>query len=95
MGGNVTIQNRTVTGGMSACSTRRPFTPTLKPRALRKGFAQSNFGNDLQIQDHGLRLMNLTHANAWQLNKSLVMGDSFSMPSLTFATSSTAKLLQR
>ncbi|KAF4944077.1 hypothetical protein FGADI_12959 [Fusarium gaditjirri] len=74
--GYTIIRHRTVTGEVTASITRGPFTPTLVPHPLREGFAQSNFGTDLQILDRDLALMDLTYANAWQLGKSLAMGDA-------------------
>ncbi|KAF5705175.1 Tol [Fusarium mundagurra] len=74
--GYTIIRHRTVTGEVTASITRGPFTPTLVPHPLQEGFAQSNFGTDLQILDRDLALMDLTYANAWQLGKSLAMGDA-------------------
>ena len=74
--GYTIIRHRTVTGEVTASITRGPFTPTLVPHPLREGFTQSNFGTDLQILDRDLALMDLTYANAWQLGKSLAMGDA-------------------
>ncbi|RKK77501.1 hypothetical protein BFJ71_g16734, partial [Fusarium oxysporum] len=76
MDGYTIIRHRTVTGEVTASITREPFTPTLVHHPLRDGFTQSNFSTDLQILDRDLALMDLTYANAWQLGKSLAMGDA-------------------
>ncbi|EGY14480.1 uncharacterized protein VDAG_05644 [Verticillium dahliae VdLs.17] len=74
--GYTIVRHRTVTGEETAAMTRGPLTPTFVPHPLREGFVmQSNFGTDLQILDPDLSLMDLTYASAWQLGKTLAMGD--------------------
>ncbi|KAF3354918.1 hypothetical protein VdG1_07122 [Verticillium dahliae VDG1] len=74
--GYTIVRHRTVTGEETAAMTRGPLTPTFVPHPLREGFVmQSNFGTDLRILDPDLSLMDLTYASAWQLGKTLAMGD--------------------
>ncbi|KAK4466280.1 hypothetical protein QBC42DRAFT_217205 [Cladorrhinum samala] len=75
--GYTIVRHRTVTGEETAALFRGPLTPTTVPRPLRPGFSmQSNFGTDLAIQDPDLFLMDLSYARAWQLGKTLGMGDA-------------------
>ncbi|KAH6950291.1 hypothetical protein BKA56DRAFT_713066, partial [Ilyonectria sp. MPI-CAGE-AT-0026] len=70
------VRHRTVTGESTAAMIRGPLTPTFVVHPLRDDFVtQSNFGTDLQILDAELSLMDITYASAWQLGKTLAMGD--------------------
>jgi len=75
--GYTLVRYRTITGDTTAGIYRGPLTPTFVPRWPRekKVTMQSNFGTDLQILDLALSLMDLTYASAWQLGKTLAMGD--------------------
>ena len=70
------VKYRTVTGEETAAIFRGPLTPTFVAQPLKKDFVmQSNFGTDLQMLDPNLCLMDLTYSAAWQLGKTLAMGD--------------------
>lgn len=74
--GYTLLRYRTITGDTTAAMYRGPLTPTFVPRWDHKKLnMQSNFGTDLQILDPNLSLMDLTYASAWQLGKTLAMGD--------------------
>ncbi|KAH8909411.1 hypothetical protein BR93DRAFT_391795 [Coniochaeta sp. PMI_546] len=74
--GYTVVKYRTVTGETTAAITRGPFVPKLVPQPLPDKFKiQSNFGSDLQILDPDLSLMDITYSAAWQLGKTLAMGD--------------------
>ncbi|CAI4214894.1 unnamed protein product [Parascedosporium putredinis] len=76
--GYTLVRHRTITGETTAAIIRGPFSPKSVPHPLRqeKDFAiQSNFGTDLQILDPNLSLMDITYSSAWQLGKTLGMGD--------------------
>ncbi|OCT52854.1 hypothetical protein CLCR_09478 [Cladophialophora carrionii] len=75
---------RTITGEQTAAIYRGPLTPTRVPYPLHKKVSfQSNFGTDLQILDPDVGLMDLSYASAWQLGKTMAMGD----PAFTAALS--------
>lgn len=75
--GYTLVQHRTITGEETAAMIRGPFSPKLVPHPLTDKFSiQSNFGTDLQILDPVLSLMDITYASAWQLGKTLAMGDA-------------------
>jgi hypothetical protein len=70
------VRHRTITGEETAAIFRGPMTPNFVESPLRKGFLMSsNFGTDLQILDPDLSLMDISYASAWQLGKTLAMGD--------------------
>lgn len=74
--GYTVVKHRTVTGETTAAITRGPFVPKFVPQKLPDKFKiQSNFGSDLQILDPDLSLMDITYSAAWQLGKTLAMGD--------------------
>ncbi|KAK0722056.1 hypothetical protein B0T26DRAFT_739368 [Lasiosphaeria miniovina] len=82
--GYTLVRHRTITGETTAAMLRGPFPPSFVPRLERDGFAmQSNFGPDLQILDPTLSLMDITYASAWQLGKTLAMGDEAFCAALT------------
>ncbi|KAK1829754.1 hypothetical protein QBC39DRAFT_310410, partial [Podospora conica] len=74
--GYTLVRHRTITGEITAAMIRGPFSPKFVPHPLTDNFSmQSNFGSDLQILDPALSLMDITYASAWQLGKTLAMGD--------------------
>ncbi|KAK0747048.1 hypothetical protein B0T18DRAFT_466613 [Schizothecium vesticola] len=74
--GYTLVRHRTITGETTAAMIRGPFSPKFVPHPLVDNFSiQSNFGSDLQILDPVLSLMDITYASAWQLGKTLAMGD--------------------
>ncbi|KAM0426068.1 hypothetical protein ACHAPT_008699 [Fusarium lateritium] len=82
--GYTLTRHRTVTGEQTAAIYRGPLTPTRVPYPLHKQVSfQSNFGTDLQILDPVLGMMDLSYSSAWQLGKTMAMGD----PAFTTALS--------
>ncbi|KAF3908246.1 hypothetical protein AA313_de0204578 [Arthrobotrys entomopaga] len=82
--GYTLVRHRTVTGEETAAMYRGPLVPTIVPPKSKTGMTiQSNFGTDLQILDADLGLMDISYAAAWQLGKTLAMGD----PAFTAALS--------
>ncbi|KAK6349290.1 hypothetical protein TWF730_010040 [Orbilia blumenaviensis] len=74
--GYTLVRHRTVTGEETAAMYRGPLVPTIVPaRTAEEMTIQSNFGTDLQILDADLSLMDISYAAAWQLGKTLAMGD--------------------
>ncbi|KAK0732480.1 hypothetical protein B0T21DRAFT_369067 [Apiosordaria backusii] len=77
--GYTLVRHRTVTGEETASIYRGPLVPRPVAHPLPnfpsdQGM-QSNFGTDLQILDSVLSLMDISYASAWQLGKTLAMGD--------------------
>ncbi|RSL80017.1 hypothetical protein CEP52_017448 [Fusarium oligoseptatum] len=70
--GYTVVRSRTVTGEQTAAIYRGPLVPT--PVEYNTS-PQSNFGSDLQILDPELSLMDLSYSSAWQLGRTLGMGD--------------------
>ncbi|KAF3909884.1 hypothetical protein ABW21_db0207136 [Orbilia brochopaga] len=82
--GYTLVRHRTITGEETAAMYRGPLVPTIVPhRTAAEMTIQSNFGTDLQILDADLSLMDISYAAAWQLGKTLAMGD----PAFTAALS--------
>ncbi|KAF3288814.1 hypothetical protein TWF970_005868 [Orbilia oligospora] len=82
--GYTLVRHRTKTGEETAAMYRGPLVPTIVPPKSKTGMTvQSNFGTDLQILDADLGLMDISYAAAWQLGKTLAMGD----PAFTAALS--------
>ncbi|KAK6215472.1 hypothetical protein QIS74_08491 [Colletotrichum tabaci] len=74
--GYTLVKHRTITGETTAAMIRGPFSPKYVPHPWVEGLAiQSNFGSDLQILDPALSLTDVTYSSAWQLGKTLAMGD--------------------
>ena len=69
------VRYRTVTGEETAAILRGPLTPTYTDRKAG-GSMQSNFGSDLAIFDKDFGMLDITYATAWQLGKTLAMGDT-------------------
>lgn len=73
---------RTITGEETAAILRGPLVPVKVPHPLQNGMTfQTNFGTDLNILDPDLGLMDLSYSTAWQLGRTLALGDP------TFTTS--------
>ena len=71
------VSHRVITGEKTAALYRGPLTPTfVKYPLFDKSTIQSNFGTDLQILDPNLSLMDISYAAAWQLGKTLGIGDT-------------------
>ena len=70
---------RTSTGDNAVALNRGPFTPTRvsNPLATFTGAMDksSMFGTDLQILDNEIGIMNITYSTAWQLGKTMAIGD--------------------
>ncbi|KAK6519039.1 hypothetical protein TWF281_003728 [Arthrobotrys megalospora] len=77
--GYTLVRHRTATGEETAAIYRGPLVPKSVPHGKDTGMQhmtiQSNFGTDLQILDPDLSLMDISYATAWQLGKTLAMGD--------------------
>lgn len=74
--GYTLVRHRTITGEQTAAIFRGPLVPTRVPHPLRSDISfQSNFGTDLEILDPDLGLMDISYASAWQLGKTLALGD--------------------
>ncbi|KFA54614.1 hypothetical protein S40293_02194 [Stachybotrys chartarum IBT 40293] len=74
--GYTLTRHRTATGEVTAAIVRGPFTPTQVARPLHDGFSmRSNFGSDLAILDSEMGLLDITYSSAWQLGKTLALGD--------------------
>ncbi|RTE81809.1 hypothetical protein BHE90_003675 [Fusarium euwallaceae] len=86
--GYTVVRSRTVTGEQTAAIYRGPLIPT--PVEYNTS-PQSNFGSDLQILDPELSLMDLSYSSAWQLGRTLGMGD----PAFTTALSRIRVYIQR
>lgn len=82
--GYTLVRHRTITGEETAAMYRGPLIPIVAPPKSETGMKiQSNFGTDLQILDTDLGLVDISYAAAWQLGKTLAMGD----PAFTAALS--------
>lgn len=71
--GYTLVRYRTVIGELTAAIYRGPLVPTPVEYNVKP---QSNLGSDLQILDPDLSLMDLSYSSAWQLGKSLGLGDA-------------------
>ncbi|KAK0615571.1 hypothetical protein B0T17DRAFT_497463 [Bombardia bombarda] len=73
------VRHRTITGEETASIYRGPLVPNPVahplPNMPSEAGMQSNFGSDLQILDPDLSLMDISYSTAWQLGKTLAMGD--------------------
>ncbi|KAF5670478.1 hypothetical protein FDENT_11237 [Fusarium denticulatum] len=75
---------RTVTGEVTAGIFRGPLVPVKVRHPRQNGMTiQTNVGTDLNILDPDLGLMDLSYSTAWQVGRTLAMGD------VTFATALT------
>ncbi|KAF5712355.1 Tol [Fusarium mundagurra] len=67
---------RTITGEETAGILRGPLVPVKVHHPRQSGMTfQTNFGTDLNILDPDLGLMDLSYSAAWQLGRTLAMGD--------------------
>lgn len=74
--GYTLTRHRTVTGEMTAAIVRGPFTSIQVARPLNEDLnMRSNIGSDLAILDSEMGLLDITYSSAWQLGKTLAMGD--------------------
>ncbi|KAJ1323715.1 hypothetical protein MN608_10960 [Microdochium nivale] len=68
------VKYRVHTGDATVALFRGPLTPTLVPKHSELGNC-SNSGIDLQILDRELGIMDITYSAAWQLGRTLALGD--------------------
>lgn len=74
--GYTLVKHRTVTGEETAAMYRGPLVPRSVPRPFQRNqIFQSNFGTDFSILDPKLGLMDITYSTAWQLGRTLALGD--------------------
>lgn len=67
------VKYRTQTGESTVALFRGPFTPTtVRPLSMNNS---SNSGVDLQILDEEVGIMDITYSSAWQLGRTLALGD--------------------
>ncbi|KAK6347974.1 hypothetical protein TWF718_005794 [Orbilia javanica] len=69
------VKWRVPTGEQTVALYRGPFTPTFVPYPLSNLTACSNSGQDLQVLDREVGIMDITYASAWQLGRTLALGD--------------------
>lgn len=67
------VKYRTQTGEQTVALFRGPFTPTEVPYLSMNRC--SNSGVDLQILDKEVGIMDITYSSAWQLGRTLALGD--------------------
>lgn len=67
------VKYRTQTGEQTVALFRGPFTPTVVPNLSMNRC--SNSGVDLQILDKEVGIMDITYSSAWQLGRTLALGD--------------------
>lgn len=67
------VKYRTQTGEQTVALFRGPFTPTVVPSLSMNRC--SNSGVDLQILDKEVGIMDITYSSAWQLGRTLALGD--------------------
>lgn len=67
------VKYRTQTGEQTVALFRGPFTPTVVPHLPMNNC--SNSGQDLQILDKEVGIMDITFSAAWQLGRTLALGD--------------------
>lgn len=67
------VKYRTQTGEQTVALFRGPFTPTVVPHLSMNGC--SNSGVDLQILDKDVGIMDIAYSAAWQLGRTLALGD--------------------
>ncbi|KAK6705450.1 hypothetical protein SNK05_009347 [Fusarium graminearum] len=69
------VKHRLQTGEDTVAFFRGPFTPTLVGKTAPIWDRCSNSGQDLQIMDPILGIMDITYSSAWQLGRVLALGD--------------------
>ncbi|KAK5996414.1 hypothetical protein PT974_01748 [Cladobotryum mycophilum] len=72
--GYTLVKYRTQTGEATVALYRGPFTPTIVPQ-LENLNNCSNSGVDLQILDKDLGIMDITYSVAWQVGRTMALGD--------------------
>ncbi|PIG84497.1 hypothetical protein AARAC_009926 [Aspergillus arachidicola] len=73
---------RVKTGEFTACFTRGAFVPVKNVAVEDIWGSLSNTGNDLQILDQQLGIMDITYAAAWQLGRTMAIADPAFVTSL-------------
>jgi len=67
---------RTRTGEITAAITRGPLTPTAVKHPIREGCSSvSNSGDELQVLDPEVGLMDLSYSAAWNLGKAMAVAN--------------------
>ncbi|KAI8195455.1 hypothetical protein K4K52_012355 [Colletotrichum sp. SAR 10_76] len=69
------VKHRLQTGEDTVAFFRGPFTPTVVDQTAPIWDRCSNSGQDLQILDPILGIMDITYSSAWQLGRVLALGD--------------------
>ncbi len=69
------VKHRLQTGEQTVAFFRGPFTPTVVNSMKPIHDRCSNSGVDLQILDKDLGIMDITYSAAWQLGRTLALGD--------------------
>ncbi|RYP91659.1 hypothetical protein DL770_002225 [Monosporascus sp. CRB-9-2] len=72
--GYTLVRYRTQTGESTVALYRGPFTPSYVPH-LENMTTSSNSGIDLQILDKQLGIMDVTYSVAWQVGRTMALGD--------------------
>ncbi|KAI0118163.1 hypothetical protein GGR51DRAFT_498337 [Nemania sp. FL0031] len=72
--GYTLVRYRTQTGESTVAFYRGPFTPSYVP-ALESLTQSSNSGVDLQVLDKQLGIMDVTYSVAWQVGRTLALGN--------------------
>ncbi|KAI1802212.1 hypothetical protein F4811DRAFT_573201 [Daldinia bambusicola] len=72
--GYTLVRYRTQTGESTVALYRGPFTPSYVP-PLENLTTSSNSGVDLQVLDKQLGIMDITYSVAWQVGRTMALGD--------------------
>ncbi|KAI2780789.1 hypothetical protein F4815DRAFT_469104 [Daldinia loculata] len=72
--GYTLVRYRTQTGESTVAFYRGPFTPSFVP-PLENLTTSSNSGVDLQVLDKQLGIMDITYSVAWQVGRTMALGD--------------------
>ncbi|KAI0117300.1 hypothetical protein F4814DRAFT_459425 [Daldinia grandis] len=72
--GYTLVRYRTQTGESTVALYRGPFTPSFVP-PLDNLTTSSNSGVDLQVLDKQLGIMDITYSVAWQVGRTMALGD--------------------
>ncbi|KAI0852453.1 hypothetical protein F5Y00DRAFT_273079 [Daldinia vernicosa] len=72
--GYTLVRYRTQTGESTVALYRGPFTPSFVP-PLENLTTSSNSGVDLQVLDKQLGIMDITYSVAWQVGRTMALGD--------------------
>ena len=68
------IRHRTATGEVTVAFTRSPLVPVIVPRSSNWPYLSNN-GQDYQILDSRLGIMDVSYSSAWQLGRTLASSD--------------------